>query len=64
MYKNIKWKKPLIEKRGLRFDSYIGNSFTKQLCYTNYFKGIEYSIHEEIWTIIHTIIKNEKKILN
>ena len=60
MYKNIKWKKHLIEKRGLRSESYIGSSFTKQLGCTNFFKGIEYSIHEEIWIIIHTIIKNEK----
>ena len=60
MYKNIKWKKHLIEKRGLRSESYIGSSFTKQLGCTNFFKGIEYSIHEEIWIIIHKIIKNEK----
>ena len=60
MNKNIKWKKNLTEKRGLRSESYIGSSFTKQLGCTNFFKGIEYSIHEEIWIIIHTIIKNEK----
>ena len=60
MYKNIKWKKNSTEKRGLRFDSHIGKSLTKQLGCTNFFKGIEYSIHEEIWIISHTIIKNEK----
>jgi len=60
MYKNIKWKKHLIEKRGLRSEFYIGSSFTKQLGCTNFFKGVKFSIHEEIRTIIHTIIKNEK----
>ena len=60
MYKNIKWKKHLIEKRGLRSESYIGSSFTKQLGCTNFFKRIKFNIHEEIWIIIHTIIKNEK----
>ena len=49
-----------VEKKGLRFESYIGSSFTKQLGCKNFYKGIDYSIHEEIWTIIHTIIKNEK----
>lgn len=60
MNKNIKWKKNLKEKRGLRSESYIGSSFTKQLGCTNFFKGVKFSIHEEIRTIIHTIIKNEK----
>ena len=49
-----------LDKKGLRFESYIGSSFTKQLCCKNFYKGIDYSIHEEIWTIFHTIIKNEK----
>ena len=49
-----------VEEKGLRFESYIGSSFSKQLGCTNFFKGIEYSIHEEIWAIIQTIIKNEK----
>ena len=48
-----------VEKKGLRFESYIGSSFTKQLGCKNFYKGIDYSIHEEIWTIFHTIIKNE-----
>ena len=60
MNKNIKWKKNLTEKRCLRSESYIGSSFTKQLGCTNFFKGVKFSIHEEIRTIIHTIIKNEK----
>ena len=49
-----------VDKKGLRFESYIGSSFSKQLGCTNFFKGVKFSIHEEIRTIIHTIIKNEK----
>ena len=68
MEKTLKEKKKIIlengkeEEKGFRFESYIGSSFTKQLGCTNFYKGIDFSIHEEIWIIIHTIIKNEKNL--
>ena len=55
-------KKDEKEKKGKRFEYYIGIIFSKELKCQKFLQGIDYSLHEEIMTIISQIASNQKDI--